>query len=98
MDLSPNLTPLPWNGLVLYYIYRVSKGVNPSRQMEELQEACVKSTARMYLCKVCDKSFTRKIISLATCSFFVRKGSKAIIVQNITANKGNLKSTPFITT
>ena len=28
--------------------------------MEELQEACVKSTARMYLCKVCYRSFTRK--------------------------------------
>ena len=60
MDLSPNLTPLPWNGLVLYYVYRVSKGVNPTLQMEELQEACVKSTARMYLCKVCYRSFTRK--------------------------------------
>ena len=60
MDLSTCLTPLPWNGLVPYYIYRASKGTNPSLQMEELQEAYVKSTARMYSCEVCDKSFSRK--------------------------------------
>ena len=44
----------------LLYIYGISKGVNPSLQMEELQEARVKSTARMYLCKVCNRSFIRK--------------------------------------
>ena len=55
MDSSNYLTLLPWNGLVLYYvyIYRASKGANPSLQMEKLQEACAKSTARMYICEVC---------------------------------------------
>ena len=60
MDSSTYLTPLPWNGLVPCYIYKASKGPNPSLQMEELQEAPVKSTAGMYCCKVCDKSFSRK--------------------------------------
>ena len=60
MDSSTYLTPLPWNGLVPCYIYKVSKGPNPSLQMEELVEAPVKSTAGMYCCKVCDKSFSRK--------------------------------------
>ena len=60
MDSSTYLTPLPWNGLVPCYIYKASKGPNPSLQMEELQEAPVKSTAGMYCCKVCDKSISRK--------------------------------------
>ena len=60
VDSSTNLTPLPWNGLVLHFIYRAGEGANPRFQMEELQEACVKSTAGMYICEVCDSDFIQK--------------------------------------
>ena len=43
-----------------FTIYRAGKGVNPSLQMEELQETPVKSTARMYICEVCGSDFIQK--------------------------------------
>ena len=55
----PDTATMKWTRPLLY-IYKVSKGPNPSLQMEELQEAPVKCTAGMYCCKVCDKSFSRK--------------------------------------
>ena len=55
----PDTPTMKWTRPLLY-IYKASKGPNPSLQMEELQEAPVKSTAGMYCCKVCDKSFSRK--------------------------------------
>ena len=43
-----------------FTIYRAGKGVNPSLQMEELQETPVKSTGRMYICEVCGSDFIQK--------------------------------------
>ena len=61
VTMRHNVTGHPYHEMdSSFTIYRAGKGVNPSLQMEELQETPVKSTGRMYICEVCDKSFSRK--------------------------------------
>ena len=61
VTMRHNVTGHPYHEMdSSFTIYRAGKGVNLSLQMEELQETPVKSTGRMYICEVCDKSFSRK--------------------------------------
>ena len=98
MDWSTYMTPLKWNGLVPCYIYKASKGPNPSLQMEERQEAPVKSTAGMYCCKVCDKSFSRKDNLFRHLLIHSEKKFQCHHCQNVTVGKRNWKSTKPVTT
>ena len=55
------------------------------KHLSSLQQGC---TVARYV----TNHFQGRTISLAICSFTARKSSNAIIVQNVTANKGNWKS------
>ena len=53
--------------------------------------------ARMYICEVTDHS-REKMISHSTCLSMARNVSNEVIVQNVTAEERNWKSTPFVIT
>ena len=92
----PDTPTLKWTRPLLYIRpakdpIPVFKWRSSRKHLSSLQQGC---TVARYV----TNHFQGRTICLATCSFIVRKGSKAVIVQNVTANKGNWKSTPFVIT
>ena len=92
----PDTPTMKWTRPLLYIRpakdpIPVFKWRSSRKHLSSLQQGC---TVARYV----TNQFQGRTISLAICSFTARKSSNAIIVQNVTANKGNWKSTKPVTT
>ena len=95
MDSPTKLTHLMWNELILDYVFGGLDG-QPHSVMERPTETT--PVAKMYLCEVCKRSFTRKNNLAKNLSVHGEKGFQCSHYPKCYRRREKLKSTYFVNT